>query len=197
MSSLGKRCTCTWPPRGPKENMIYQIDSLLRGPVLMLTCFKQWTGVSMGTLTGLWLPAQNATNCDALCSDTFLSKPVLTFWATVARLLNQIPMWINESWLPMTLSLVHPFSFLERLFICTDHYPQRTPHMSCSFWESVSLPGRVIGSTFCLSLSVMGKLEPKISMKCSQTSSMRGKQLFLWEKPSLSFLSLLWRNTQF
>jgi len=47
---------------------------------------QQWTGVSMGTLTGLRLcsPIRNKLRC-TVYSDTFLSEPALTSWAIWAR----------------------------------------------------------------------------------------------------------------
>ena len=68
---------------------------LLQGPVVMLTCpllhFCGGSGVSMGTLTDLWLcsPVCNKLRC-TVYSDTFLPELALTssaIWATVARLL--------------------------------------------------------------------------------------------------------------
>ena len=79
--------------------------------------FQQWTGVSMGTLTGLWLcsPIHNKRLC-TVYSDTFLSEPAFTsaIWATVAHLLARnhmgqpsLPTCIDKPWLPMTLSPFH------------------------------------------------------------------------------------------
>ena len=47
-------------------------------------CFRRWTGVSMGTLTGLRLCSPYTTNCDALCILTHFYQNQHQIWATVA-----------------------------------------------------------------------------------------------------------------
>ncbi|PIO27458.1 hypothetical protein AB205_0044700 [Aquarana catesbeiana] len=45
---------------------------------------------------------------------------------------SSLPRCIGEPWLPMTLSMVHMFSFLGSLLVHPDHCRLRTSHKSCS-----------------------------------------------------------------
>ena len=110
-------------------------------------CFQQWTDVSMGTLTGLWLhsPICNKLWC-TVCSDTYLLEPALTFsaiWATVACLIRpcgpafspHVHQWALTA---HDLVAIQRSSILGPLLTCTDHCRPGTPHNSCSFGHALT-----------------------------------------------------------
>ena len=118
-------------------------------------CFRQRTGVSIGTLY--------ATNCDALCILTPLYQNQHQLFQQLEqqllvcgldhRGLSLLLMCISEPWLPKTLLPVHHCSFLGPLLIDTDHWPG-TPHKSCSFGDALtqSSSHHTLGSNLLKSL---------------------------------------------
>lgn len=97
--------------------------------------FGQWTGVRMGSLTGLHLfsPIRNKLWCT-----------VYSIYALVdvgSDHMGQLlfPVYISEGhWLPMSLSLVHPISFLGLLLIDADHCRPGTRHRSGSIGDTLT-----------------------------------------------------------
>ena len=118
-------------PRDTKENTIHQT----RPPFSifsMLTCLllarSVRTGVSMGTLSGLWLCIL-IHNKLMHCVFWYLSiRTSINFFSNLKNISSSVgsdhtarpllPTCINEPWPPMTLSLVHHCSFLGPLFFC-------------------------------------------------------------------------------
>lgn len=109
------------------------------GPVPMLACplLALWAvdRSQDGSLTGLHLfsPIRNK-----------LWRTVYSIYALVdvgSDHMGQLlfPVYISEPWLPMSLSLVHPISFLGLLLIDADHCRPGTRHRSGSIGDTLTL----------------------------------------------------------